>query len=190
MIVARASVEGSAHRVSDNPVKAALVGLAAELLFVPILVLTCIVLAVTIVGIPLLFLVPFAVLFLLLVAMAGFTGTALAIGQWARRVSASPRRQAFRMSGSDSDHCSDPARTADRSIGVCGLADFVAAARGWYRPGVPRVVDRSGSHALEHLLALAGTPRDQNSGAAARRSVRIVSRPHPTGNRAVCAARR
>jgi hypothetical protein len=85
MIVARASVEGSAHRVSDNPVKAALVGLAAELLFVPALVVTCFVLAITIVGIPLLFLVPFAVLFLILVALAGFTGTALAVGQWARR---------------------------------------------------------------------------------------------------------
>jgi len=85
MIVARASVEGSAQRVSDNPAKAALVGLAAELLFIPALVLTCFVLAITIVGIPLLLLVPFAVLFLLLVALAGFTGTALAIGQWARR---------------------------------------------------------------------------------------------------------
>src|SRR5262245_29171179 len=85
MIVARASVEVSAHRVSDNPVKAALVGLAAELLFIPALVVTCFVLAITIVGIPLLFLVPFAVLFLILVALAGFTGTALAIGQWARR---------------------------------------------------------------------------------------------------------
>jgi len=85
MVVARGSVEGSAHRLTDNPVKAALVGLAAELLFVPVLVLTCIVLAITIVGIPLLVLVPFAVLFLLLVALAGFTGTALAIGQWARR---------------------------------------------------------------------------------------------------------
>jgi hypothetical protein len=85
MILARGSVEGSAHRVGDNPVKAALVGLAAELLFVPVLVLTCIVLAITIIGIPLLFLVPFAVLFLMLLALAGFTGTALAIGQWARR---------------------------------------------------------------------------------------------------------
>ena len=85
MVVARASVEGSAQRVSDNPVKAALVGLAAEVLFIPVLVLTCIVLAITIVGIPLLFLVPFAVLLLVLIALAGFTGTALAVGQWARR---------------------------------------------------------------------------------------------------------
>jgi hypothetical protein len=85
MVVARPSVEGSAQRVSDNPLKATLVGLAAEILFVPLLVLTCIVLAITIVGIPLLFLMPFVVLLLLLLALVGFTGTALAIGQWARR---------------------------------------------------------------------------------------------------------
>ena len=54
MVVARGSVERSAQRVSDNPVKAALVGVAAELLFVPVLVLTCIVLSISIVGIPLL----------------------------------------------------------------------------------------------------------------------------------------
>jgi hypothetical protein len=85
MIVARPSVEGSAQRVSDNPLKATLVGLAAEILFIPLMVLTCIVLAITIVGIPLLFLMPFVVLLMLLLAFVGFTGTALAIGQWARR---------------------------------------------------------------------------------------------------------
>ena len=85
MIVARGLGRRLRASPDRQPVKAALVGLAAELLFVPVLVLTCIVLAITIVGIPLLVLVPFAVLFLLLIALAGFTGTALAIGQWARR---------------------------------------------------------------------------------------------------------
>ena len=51
----------------------------------PVLVLTCIILAISIVGIPLLLLIPFVILFLLLLALVGFTGAALAIGQWARR---------------------------------------------------------------------------------------------------------
>jgi hypothetical protein len=85
LVVARGSVEGSAQRVSDNPVRATLVGLAAEILFIPMFVLTCIVLAITIVGIPLLILMPFVVLFVILLALVGFTGAAMAIGQWARR---------------------------------------------------------------------------------------------------------
>jgi hypothetical protein len=85
MVVARTSVERSAHRLSDNPIKATLVGVAAELLFVPVMILTCIVLSISIVGIPLLLLMPFAVLFFLLLALVGFTGTALAVGEWTRR---------------------------------------------------------------------------------------------------------
>ena len=85
MVVARSSVERSAQRVSDNPIKATLVGLAAEVLFVPVLILTCIVLSISLVGIPLLLLMPFAVLLFLILALVGFTGTALAVGEWARR---------------------------------------------------------------------------------------------------------
>ena len=85
MVVARGPVERSAQRISDNPLKAALVGLAAEVFAVPVLVLTCIVLAISIVGIPLLLLMPFVILFLLVLALVGFTGTAMAIGQWTRR---------------------------------------------------------------------------------------------------------
>jgi hypothetical protein len=62
-----------------------LVGLAAELLFLPVLILTAFVLVITLIGIPLLLLLPFAVLFLLLLALVGFSGTAYAIGQAARR---------------------------------------------------------------------------------------------------------
>jgi len=85
MVVARGPVERSAQRISDNPIKAALVGLVAEVFAVPVLVLTCIVLAISIVGIPLLLLIPFVILFLLVLALVGFTGTAMAIGQWMRR---------------------------------------------------------------------------------------------------------
>ena len=84
-VVARHAVEGSAQRVTDDPVTTTLVGLAAWMLFVPLFVLTAIVLAISLIGIPLLLLLPFAVVVLLVMAVVGFSGTAYAIGQWARR---------------------------------------------------------------------------------------------------------
>jgi len=84
LVVARGAVEGSAERVSSNPVKATAIGLAAEVLLAPAFLLTAIVLAISIIGIPLLLLMPFAFFALLLVALAGFSGTACAIGRWAR----------------------------------------------------------------------------------------------------------
>ena len=85
LVVARRAVDGAAQRVTDEPIKAALVGFAAWVLVVPMFTLTAIVLSISIVGIPLLILLPFAVLVLLLMAIVGFSGTASAIGQWARR---------------------------------------------------------------------------------------------------------
>lgn len=84
-LIARRSVESSAERVQDNPVKVTFVGLAAGLLIGPVLFLTSFVLVLTIIGIPLLLLIPFIIAFLVLLALVGFTGTALAIGQWASR---------------------------------------------------------------------------------------------------------
>jgi hypothetical protein len=85
LVVARRAVEGSAQRVTDDPVKSTLVGLAAWLLFVPVFVLTAIVLAISLVGIPLLVLLPFALVAVLATAVVGFSGTAYAVGQWVRR---------------------------------------------------------------------------------------------------------
>jgi hypothetical protein len=84
-ILARRSVEQSAERVQDNPVKATFVGLAAGLLIGPILFIAAFVLVLTIIGIPLLLLIPFLLAFLVLLALVGFTGTAAAVGQWASR---------------------------------------------------------------------------------------------------------
>jgi hypothetical protein len=83
--LARTTVERSAQRVSDEPLKSTVVGVVAQLLLLPLLVLTAFILAISLIGIPLLLLLPFAVLFLLLMALAGFTGTAYAVGQWAQR---------------------------------------------------------------------------------------------------------
>jgi hypothetical protein len=84
-LVARTTVERSAQRVTDEPLKSTIVGVLSQLLLIPVLLLTGFILALSIIGIPLLLLMPFAVLFLVLMALAGFTGTAYAVGQWARR---------------------------------------------------------------------------------------------------------
>ena len=85
LLVARGTVEASAHRLVDDPIKATLVGIAAEILVAPVLFLTAVILAISLIGIPLLLLLPFVVLFLIVLALLGFSGTALATGQWARR---------------------------------------------------------------------------------------------------------
>src|SRR5437773_12341438 len=77
---------GLATRIGDRaaaePVRAGLIGLLAELLFVPALVMTAVLLIITILGIPLLLLVPFAILAVLIVFLIGFTGVAVRVGQF------------------------------------------------------------------------------------------------------------
>jgi hypothetical protein len=85
LVVARRGVEGSAQRVTDDPVKTTVIGLVAWMLLVPLFVLTAIVLAISLIGIPLLLLLPFAVVVLVVMSVVGFSGTAYAIGQWAGR---------------------------------------------------------------------------------------------------------
>ena len=72
-------------------------GLLAQLLFIPVLVLTVVMLAVSMIGIPLLVLVPFGVVAFLLAMLVGFAGVALRVGQWAvgpdRAVSAGDGRR-------------------------------------------------------------------------------------------------
>jgi hypothetical protein len=84
-VLARRTVEGSAQRVRENPVQATLVGIAAGILIIPVLFLTSFLLVLTVIGIPLLLLMPFVVLAIGLIALAGFSGTAYAVGQAARR---------------------------------------------------------------------------------------------------------
>jgi hypothetical protein len=51
-------------------------------LFVPLLVVTIVILAISIIGIPLILLVPFGVLLVVLVAIVGFTGVAYYVGSF------------------------------------------------------------------------------------------------------------
>ena len=78
----RNAVERIAARTAATPVRSGLIGLVAEILFFPVMVLTVVVLAVSIIGIPLLFLVPFGVLLVMLVALVGFVGLAYHVGGW------------------------------------------------------------------------------------------------------------
>ena len=80
LAVGRAAVERIAVRTATASARSGLVGVAAELLCIPLLVVTIVVLAVSIVGIPLILLVPFAVVMVVCGAFVGFTGLAYQVG--------------------------------------------------------------------------------------------------------------
>lgn len=84
LLLAPRAVERVDMTVRSEPWKAALVGFFAQLIFVPLLVLTVVFLVVSIIGIPLLVLVPFAVLAFFVALLLGFTGTASALSHGAR----------------------------------------------------------------------------------------------------------
>jgi hypothetical protein len=76
LLLAPRAVERVELAVTTQFWKSALVGLLAQLFFVPVLVLTVAVLAVSIIGIPLLVLVPFGILAFFVALLLGFTGAA------------------------------------------------------------------------------------------------------------------
>jgi len=80
VVVFPSKVERVSAIVAAEPWRAAMAGLAAQILFVPLLVLTVVVLAVSIIGIPLLLLVPFVLVALLAATLLGFSGVGCAIG--------------------------------------------------------------------------------------------------------------
>ena len=81
VLLAGGYLEPIGMRVSHEPLKAGAIGLLAQVLFVPLLIITVVVLVVTLVGIPLLLLLPFAILALGIVALVGFTAVAKQIGE-------------------------------------------------------------------------------------------------------------
>jgi hypothetical protein len=84
LLLARNPIARIERAAAIEPWKAGLVGLLTELLFIPVFVLTILILAVSIIGIPLLlFVPPLAVLALLAALVIGFTGVAYRIGRWA-----------------------------------------------------------------------------------------------------------
>jgi hypothetical protein len=85
LLVARPVVEGASERVRQFPLHSILIGMVALLLVGPLLLLLSMVLIISIVGLPLLLTIPFVLLALVLMALAGFSGTAHAAGEWAGR---------------------------------------------------------------------------------------------------------
>jgi len=80
--VGQRPVQQIAARIGAEPVRSGLMGLLAEILFVPVLVVTILALVISIIGIPLLVLVPFAIILVGIVMLVGFTGTAYLVGGW------------------------------------------------------------------------------------------------------------
>ena len=81
MLVARDYVERVGAQAAAEPFKSGAIGFLAQIFFVPILVITILLLVVTIIGIPLLVLIPFAILGLGIFALLGFTAVAYHVGQ-------------------------------------------------------------------------------------------------------------
>jgi hypothetical protein len=81
LLVAPTAVGRVEAEVRAEPWKSGLVGLALQVFFLPVLVLVCVILAISIIGIPLLLLVPFVVLAFLIAALLGYTGSALVVGR-------------------------------------------------------------------------------------------------------------
>ena len=80
VLFGRPYVERASEQAWNEPLKAGAIGVLAQILFLPVLIITCVVLVVTIIGIPLLFLIPFIILGLALVGLVGFTGVAYRLG--------------------------------------------------------------------------------------------------------------
>jgi hypothetical protein len=82
-LLAGGPVERIATRVTAEPVRSGAVGLLAAVLVLPALVVTSVILAISIIGIPLLLLIPFAIVALLFVLLGGFAGSACGVGRLA-----------------------------------------------------------------------------------------------------------
>jgi len=76
----RTWTERIAERASADPLRSGLTGFLGQVLFLPVLLITIVVMIVSIIGIPLLVLLPFAFLMVMIVALVGFTGVAYYVG--------------------------------------------------------------------------------------------------------------
>lgn len=83
LIVARAPVARVGRAAFAEPLRAFLIGVAAEVFFVPFLIATSIGLALTIIGIPFVaLLVPIAIVLAVFAFLLGFTALACRVGEW------------------------------------------------------------------------------------------------------------
>jgi hypothetical protein len=81
LLLAPRAVERVQVAVTTQPWKSAAAGLLAQLFFVPLVVLVVVVLVISIIGIPLLVLVPFGILAFFVALLLGFAGAACALAR-------------------------------------------------------------------------------------------------------------
>ena len=81
LLIAPHPVEQIAARAAAEPVKSWAVGFLIEILFVPVLVITTVLLLISIIGIPLVLLVPVAIVAFFVASLVGFTGVAYHVGR-------------------------------------------------------------------------------------------------------------
>lgn len=84
LLLAPTAVRRVETAVRTQPWMSALVGLLAQLFFIPVLVVVVVVLAISIIGIPLLVLVPFAILAFFVALLLGFTGASAGLARVAQ----------------------------------------------------------------------------------------------------------
>jgi len=80
VLLGREHIVRISARAAAEPFKAGAIGLLAQLLFLPLLIVTIVLLVVTIIGIPLLLLIPFVLLGLGVIALVGFASVAHYVG--------------------------------------------------------------------------------------------------------------
>ena len=80
MLLAREQIDRVGRRAAAEPVKSGAIGILSQLLFLPLLIVTIVVMVITIIGIPLLLLIPFVTLGLAIVGLLGFTSVAYHVG--------------------------------------------------------------------------------------------------------------
>jgi hypothetical protein len=83
LVVARAPVARVGRAAAAEPLRAILIGIAAAIFFVPVLIAVCIALAITIIGLPFLAIViPLAIATAFFALLLGYTALACRIGEW------------------------------------------------------------------------------------------------------------
>ena len=95
LLFGRQYVDRAAEEAWTRPLKAGAIGFVAQLLVIPVFVVAFLILIVTIVGIPLLVLLPFALLALALVGLVGFTAIAYLLGGFVNRRFGWPDRSPY-----------------------------------------------------------------------------------------------
>ena len=84
LLLAPGPIDRMERRIEAEPWKTGLVGLLTQVLFFPMVIMLTVFLAISIIGIPLLLILPFALLGLMIVAGLGFVAVAGRVGGWAQ----------------------------------------------------------------------------------------------------------